>query len=45
MIRRHPHVFGDGDADNLEAVRQSWEEIKAQEKAKKGEIRIGKPDG
>ena len=37
MIRRHPHVFGDGDADNLEAVRQTWEEIKAQEKAKKGE--------
>ena len=36
MIRRHPHVFGDGDADNLEAVRQSWEEIKAQEKAEKG---------
>ena len=36
MIRRHPHVFGDGDADNPEAVRQSWEEIKAQEKAEKG---------
>ena len=37
MIRRHPHVFGDADADNPEAVRQSWEEIKAQEKAEKGE--------
>ena len=36
MIRRHPHVFGNGDAVNPEAVRQSWEEIKAQEKAKKG---------
>jgi MazG family protein len=36
MIRRHPHVFGDADADNPEAVRQSWEEIKAQEKAEKG---------
>ena len=36
MIRRHPHVFGDGDADNPEAIRQSWEEIKAQEKAEKG---------
>ncbi|MGB0820749.1 MAG: MazG family protein, partial [Parvibaculales bacterium] len=36
MMRRHPHVFGDGDADNPEAVRQSWEEIKAQEKAEKG---------
>ena len=36
MIRRHPHVFGDGDAGNPEAARQSWEEIKAQEKAEKG---------
>ena len=36
MIRRHPHVFGDGDARNTDAVRQSWEEIKAQEKAEKG---------
>ena len=36
MIRRHPHVFSDGDADNADAVRQSWEEIKAQEKAEKG---------
>ena len=44
MIRRHPHVFGDGDADNPEAVRQSWEEIKAQEKPKKANPH-GKPDG
>ena len=36
MIRRHPHVFGGGDADNPEAVRESWEEIKAQEKVEKG---------
>ena len=36
MIRRHPHVFGDADADNPEAVRQSWEEIKAQAKAEQG---------
>ena len=36
MIRRHPHVFGDGDADDAQAVRQSWEEKKAQEKAEKG---------
>lgn len=35
MIRRHPHVFGDGDADNPDAVRQSWEDIKAAEKAEK----------
>ena len=35
MIRRHPHVFGDGTADNADAVRKSWEEIKAEEKAAK----------
>jgi len=35
MIRRHPHVFGDDDADNPDAVRQSWEDIKAAEKAEK----------
>lgn len=37
MTRRHPHVFGDGKADSADAVRQSWEDIKAQEKAEKGE--------
>ena len=36
MIRRHPHVFGDGQADTADAVRKSWEEIKAEEKAAKG---------
>ena len=35
MIRRHPHVFDDGTADNADAVRKSWEEIKAEEKAAK----------
>jgi nucleoside triphosphate diphosphatase len=38
MVRRHPHVFADGDADTPEAVKQSWEEIKAAEKAEKGKI-------
>ncbi len=32
LIRRHPHVFGDSDADNPEAVLRQWEEIKSQEK-------------
>ena len=35
MIRRHPHVFDVGTADNADAVRKSWEEIKAEEKAAK----------
>lgn len=33
MVRRHPHVFGDGAADGPGAVRLRWEEIKAAEKA------------
>ena len=37
MIRRHPHVFGEGIANTPEAVNAKWEEIKAQEKAQKGE--------
>jgi MazG family protein len=36
MVRRHPHVFGDGDADTPDAVRGTWEEIKAAERAEKG---------
>jgi XTP/dITP diphosphohydrolase len=32
LIRRHPHVFGDVSVENVEQVRQNWEEIKAIEK-------------
>ena len=32
LIRRHPHVFGDGEASDSDAVRRSWEAIKAAEK-------------
>lgn len=32
MIRRHPHVFGEGVADTSSAVLQQWEKIKATEK-------------
>jgi MazG family protein len=32
LIRRHPHVFGDGDAKTADDVKQRWDEIKAQEK-------------
>ena len=35
MERRHPHVFGEATADTPAAVNQSWEEIKAAEKAEK----------
>lgn len=33
LLRRHPHVFGDGDASTPEEVEASWEQIKAAEKA------------
>ena len=35
LIRRHPHVFGDGVADTPDRVREQWERIKAAEKAAK----------
>ncbi|WP_290984103.1 nucleoside triphosphate pyrophosphohydrolase [Hyphomicrobium sp.] len=35
MIRRHPHVFGDGAARDPSAVRATWEELKAEERAEK----------
>lgn len=33
MVRRHPHVFGEVEADTSEQVLQNWEEIKKKEKA------------
>lgn len=37
MIRRHPHVFGDVQADHADAVSTNWETIKAAERAAKTE--------
>jgi len=36
LIRRHPHVFGDGKLDTSEQVLVQWDQIKAQEKARSG---------
>lgn len=33
MIRRHPHVFGDADAEDADAVVGNWQAIKEKEKA------------
>ena len=38
LIRRHPHVFGDAEAFDSEAVSANWEIIKTAEKAERGEI-------
>ncbi|MDR1779543.1 MAG: nucleoside triphosphate pyrophosphohydrolase [Tannerella sp.] len=32
LIYRHPHVFGDGDADTSRKVEQTWEQLKIKEK-------------
>ena len=32
MIRRHPHVFGNGKVSGSEEVQANWEEIKRKEK-------------
>jgi MazG family protein len=36
MVRRHPHVFGEVQADNSAAVLRNWEAIKADEKRAAG---------
>jgi XTP/dITP diphosphohydrolase/tetrapyrrole methylase family protein/MazG family protein len=36
LVRRHPHVFGDGRADNSTQVIEVWEKVKAAEKAAAG---------
>jgi len=35
LVRRHPHVFADGDATTPEQVERAWEQIKARERAEK----------
>ncbi len=37
IIHRHPHVFGDLNADEAEEVIQHWERIKAEERRENGE--------
>ena len=35
LIRRHPHIYGDVDVEDEEAVKANWEKIKLQEKGNK----------
>jgi MazG family protein len=41
LVRRHPHVFADGDAKTEADVKKRWDEIKAEERAEKA----AKPQG
>jgi uncharacterized protein YabN with tetrapyrrole methylase and pyrophosphatase domain len=35
MVRRHPHVFAEGERGTLEELEAQWRSIKSQEKEKK----------
>jgi len=41
LVRRHPHVFGDGTAKTAEQVLARWNEIKEEEKRERGEEKKG----
>lgn len=43
LVYRHPHVFGDVDADNPTQVMQNWEQLKLKEKKKKKGVLSGVP--
>jgi tetrapyrrole methylase family protein/MazG family protein len=45
IVRRHPHVFGDVEADDPDAVVQTWNEVKAREKAARPPKREKDADG
>jgi MazG family protein len=36
LVRRHPHIFGDAQAETPDDVKKRWDEIKQQEKAAQG---------
>ena len=36
LVRRHPHVFGDTAAEDVEESQERWNAIKAEEKRRKG---------
>jgi MazG family protein len=38
LIRRHPHVFGDAEADNAREVLRNWDAIKRDEPGREGGI-------
>jgi MazG family protein len=37
LVRRHPHVFGDGSAETEADVRKIWSEVKARERSAEAE--------
>jgi tetrapyrrole methylase family protein/MazG family protein len=43
LIRRHPHVFGEGDAKTSDDVKRKWDEIKKTEKPRPQGLLAGVP--
>ena len=43
LVRRHPHVFGDGSADTPKLVEGAWERLKAQERPNRESVLDGVP--
>ena len=43
LIYRHPHVFGDAQADTAKKVEQSWEQLKLKEKGGNKTVLEGVP--
>jgi len=43
LVRRHPHVFGDGSANTADDVKRKWDEIKKAEKPEKKGLLTGVP--
>jgi MazG family protein len=43
LIRRHPHVFGEEAARNAGGAKAKWDEVKADERAKKAAKRQAEP--
>ena len=44
LIFRHPHIYGDVQADNEEQVLKNWEQLKLQEKDGNETVLSGVPD-
>jgi XTP/dITP diphosphohydrolase len=45
LVRRNPHVFGDGTARTPEEIDAAWQAVKAQEKQASGRSRTSPLDG
>jgi len=44
FIYRHPHVFGEVEADNAKTVEQNWEQLKLKEKGGNKSVLSGVPN-